>query len=246
MQSRLHHKIEELKNERGIDFIDEINNYRKEITERIKGLQNNNENELEKFKLELNKFKDKVSSRLKKDRKNRFFNKNKPFDQSKAKPGDLVFIVSLEKTVKIDDIDIQNQKATVILGNSIKAKYNFDDLLTPLMKSKNPKPVEHAPKKAEEPADFGNGEIPRVFQTQYNTIDLRGLKVDEAITKLESDLDRMMRNNVKEAVVIHGHGTGALKRAVREQLKFSHYVKSSRAGEYGEGGDGVVIVMLKD
>ena len=247
MQSRLNHRIEEIKNERGIEFIDEISRYRKEIIERIKGIQNESKNELEKIKQELSKTRDKVAIRLKKDRKKRFLNKHKAFDPGKAKPGDPVFVASLEKTGRIDSIDIMNNKASVILGNSIKAKYKFDDLLIPLAKNKKPKPPEHISGKVSGPAEkAADTEIPRVLQAEYNTIDLRGLKVDEALAKLENDLDRMMRNNIKTAVVIHGHGTGALKHAVRAQLKLSYYVKSSRAGEYGEGGDGVAIVSLKD
>jgi DNA mismatch repair protein MutS2 len=246
MQSGLNHRIEEIKNERGIEFIDDINRYRKEIIERINGIQNENEKELEKIKQELSKTKDKVFIRLKKDRKKRFLNKHKVFDPAKAKPGDLVFIASLEKTGRIDAVDQANKKASVILGNSIKAKYKFDDLLSPLAKIKKPRPSEHISGKVSGTAEIsGDKEIPRVLQTEYNTIDLRGLKVDEALAKLENDLDRMMRNNIKTAVVIHGHGTGALKHAVRAQLKLSYYVKNSRAGEYGEGGDGVAIVSLK-
>jgi DNA mismatch repair protein MutS2 len=248
MQSVLNQKTEEIKRERGIEFIEEIERYRDEINERIKGIKIENGKELEKIKQELNKTRDKVSVQLKKDGRKRFLNKHKAFDPGKAKPGDLVFIASLEKSGKINAIDIKNKKASVILGNSIKAKYKFDDLLTPVAKpakNKKQKPADNISKEISEPAEAtGKKEIPGVLQTQDNTIDLRGLKVDEAVAKLEKDLDRMMRRNTKTAVVIHGHGTGALKQAVRAQLKLSYYVKNSRAGEYGEGGDGVTIVSL--
>jgi DNA mismatch repair protein MutS2 len=248
MQSALNQKIEEIKNEHGIEFIEEIERYRKEIIQRIKGLKNGNEKELEKTKQELSKTRDKVSLRLKQDRIKRFLNKHIAFDPGKAKPGDLVFIASLEKTGRINTIDIKNKKASVILGNSIKAKYKFDDLLTSVakpIKNKRQKPSDHISKKIFEPKEAtGNKEIPGVLQTQDNTIDLRGLKVNEAIAKLENNLDRMILRNIKTAIVIHGHGTGALKQAVRAQLKLSYYVKNSRAGEYGEGGDGVTVVSL--
>ena len=71
------------------------------------------------------------------------------------------------------------------------------------------------------------------------------MRVDEALSKLDTNLDSMMTKNIKTAVIIHGHGTGALKEAVRNHLKFSYYVSSSRSGSNGEGGDGVTIVAIK-
>jgi DNA mismatch repair protein MutS2 len=44
--------------------------------------------------------------------------------------------------------------------------------------------------------------------------------------------------------IIHGHGTGAMKAAVREALRQMPYVQRSRAGEAGEGGDGATVVYL--
>ena len=246
MQSTLNSRIEEIKNERGIEFLDEINRYREEISGKIKILNNGDEKELEKLKLELSKVRDNISIVLKKDSKKRFLNKYKTFDPVKAKSGDQVFIASLEQTGRIENIDAANKTVLVILGNSIKAKYKSDELLTLLEKNTKIKSSAHKHREAAEAAKPGTAEkIPGVMQTQHNTIDLRGLKVDEAITKLESGLDTMMRNNIKTAIVIHGHGTGALKSAVRAHLKLSYYVESSRTGEYGEGGDGVTVVALK-
>jgi DNA mismatch repair protein MutS2 len=45
-------------------------------------------------------------------------------------------------------------------------------------------------------------------------------------------------------MIIHGHGTGALKRAIRDYLASSNYVKEYRRGEREEGGDGVTIALL--
>ncbi|HXK66207.1 MAG TPA: Smr/MutS family protein, partial [Spirochaetota bacterium] len=47
------------------------------------------------------------------------------------------------------------------------------------------------------------------------------------------------------AVVIHGHGTGSLKKAVRDYVKHSFYAKNFRPGEPEEGGDGVTIIQLR-
>ncbi len=74
--------------------------------------------------------------------------------------------------------------------------------------------------------------------------DLRGERVEEALEMTENFLDRARRERVKLVTVIHGHGTGRLKAAVRTFLRESSYVKEWRPGERGEGGDGVSMVTL--
>ena len=83
-------------------------------------------------------------------------------------------------------------------------------------------------------------------QTQDNTVDLRGMRVDEALEKMDLFLDAVYGANLGGAYIIHGHGTGALKRAVRAALPSSSYVTEYRRGERTEGGDGVTIVFLRD
>ncbi len=82
-------------------------------------------------------------------------------------------------------------------------------------------------------------------QTSDNSVDLRGLRVDEALERVELFLDSAYLNDIHAVYIIHGHGTGALKRAVRGHLPQSRYVKRFRRGERGEGGDGVTIAFLK-
>ena len=75
-------------------------------------------------------------------------------------------------------------------------------------------------------------------------VDLRGMRVDEALDVLEKRLDMASLRNIREITVIHGHGTGALKSAVRAYLCESPYVAKYRAGEQNEGGDGISIVDI--
>ena len=76
-------------------------------------------------------------------------------------------------------------------------------------------------------------------------IDLRGMMTDEAIAVLDRFLDTAMMGKLESVTIIHGKGTGAVRKAVREHLKRSRYIKSFRPGRYGEGEDGVTIVALK-
>ena len=76
-------------------------------------------------------------------------------------------------------------------------------------------------------------------------VDLRGMTADEAIGALDLFLDSAVLGKLNEVRIIHGKGTGAVRRAVREHLKRSRYIKSFRPGRYGEGEDGVTIAELR-
>ncbi len=72
-------------------------------------------------------------------------------------------------------------------------------------------------------------------------VDLRGMDSVEAICVLDLYLDEAMRSNLKQVRIIHGKGTGVLRKAVHDSLKRNKYVKKYRLGVYGEGEDGVTI-----
>lgn len=78
-----------------------------------------------------------------------------------------------------------------------------------------------------------------------NTLDLRGKRVEEALDELEGYLDEASLANLSPVYIIHGHGTGALKAAVRDFVSTSPYVAKSRIGEEAEGGDGVCVIDIK-
>ena len=68
---------------------------------------------------------------------------------------------------------------------------------------------------------------------------------DEAELAVDRFLDHALMNKLGTVTIIHGKGTGALRRAVQQQLKHHSAVKSFRLGRYGEGEDGVTVVELK-
>lgn len=75
-------------------------------------------------------------------------------------------------------------------------------------------------------------------------INLIGLTVDEAISQLDKYLDDALLSNLSQVRIIHGKGTGALRKAVQDYLKKQKHVASFRSGEFGEGDMGVTIVEL--
>lgn len=76
-------------------------------------------------------------------------------------------------------------------------------------------------------------------------LDLRGKMVDEALMELDYFIDRSVMSHIETITIIHGKGTGALRRAVQGHLKGHKNVKTFRLGVFGEGESGVTIVTLK-
>jgi DNA mismatch repair protein MutS2 len=75
-------------------------------------------------------------------------------------------------------------------------------------------------------------------------LDLRGLTVDEMLVELDRYLDTAYLAGLPFVRIIHGKGTGALRQAVRDELRNHPLVGDFRAGEANEGGEGVTVAKL--
>lgn len=92
----------------------------------------------------------------------------------------------------------------------------------------------------------GSGKIKMSKSASISTeINLLGYTVDEAIAKLDKYLDDAYLAKVPQVRIVHGKGTGALRKGVTSYLKGIPYIKSFRLGEIGEGDTGVTIVDFK-
>ena len=91
-----------------------------------------------------------------------------------------------------------------------------------------------------------NSPIKFVLPTSQNTVDVRGQNSDEATSKMWDFLEKCISKAENYSVVIHGHGSNVLKKAIRLELqeKQSVYRFSYRPGEDGEGGDGVTVIKF--
>ena len=92
----------------------------------------------------------------------------------------------------------------------------------------------------------GSGKIKRSKSASDSTeINLLGKTVDEAIMELDKYLDDAYIAHLPSVRIVHGKGTGALRKGVHNYLRRQKHVKSYRLGEFGEGDAGVTIVEFK-
>jgi DNA mismatch repair protein MutS2 len=76
-------------------------------------------------------------------------------------------------------------------------------------------------------------------------LNLIGQRVEPALEEMESYIDRALLAARKEIRIVHGHGSGRLRQAVRERLRAHRGVDSMRPGAPNEGGDGATVVLLR-
>lgn len=152
-----------------------------------------------------------------------------PLDLNNLKIGQNVLIKKLEQVVILDSLPDKKGNVIVRIGN-IKSKIHVSKL------AKTDKKVAPHLKKVQVTFDNTDNLLSR--------LDLRGMRVLEAIEYLDEKLDKASLRGLNQISVIHGYGTGALKQAVQDYLKNSPYVAKFRYGDETEGRDGVVIVDL--
>ena len=73
---------------------------------------------------------------------------------------------------------------------------------------------------------------------------MRGMSAEEALFEVDNFLSRAIMAGLPAVTVIHGKGTGVLRNAVQQHLRKNKRVKSVRSGVYGEGEQGVTIVLI--
>lgn len=155
-------------------------------------------------------------------------------DWSLIQMGDTVMIKDLNQPVKVLSLPDKNNSLFIQMG-MIKTKVKKDRLAV------------------YNPALAKKVILPNIKQETFtlkkydisNTLDLRGERVEEALDDLENYLDKASLANLSPVYIIHGHGTGALKTAVRDFVSTSPYVAKYRVGEDAEGGDGVCVIDIK-
>lgn len=155
-------------------------------------------------------------------------------DWDKVQNGDKVMLKDLHQSVTVLSKPDKHGNVFVQMGN-IKTKIKTDKLA--VIDENYKEPV-----KIYTPSSFEKFELKRLNLS--NTLDLRGYRVEDALDSLEFYLDKASLANLTPVTIIHGHGTGALKSAIRDFLSTSPYVAKFRPGNETEGGDGVSIIDI--
>lgn len=155
--------------------------------------------------------------------------KYKELDLKNLKIGQSVLIKKLNQVVILDSLPDKKGLATIRIGN-IRSKISISRL------AYTDKKVAQHLKKVE--VHFDN------HDNLLSRLDLRGMRVDEAIDYVDKNLDKANLRGLNQVTIIHGYGTGALKNAVKDYLDNSPYVAKYHYGDETQGRDGVVIVDL--
>jgi len=148
-------------------------------------------------------------------------------------PGNLVKVLTLNRTGELVE-KVNDTEWVVQIG-----------ILSSRIHEKNLELIEDKNNNDKKKKDSQN-KVSVVRQTQsLLELDLRGQRYEDALNQLDKYMDSAMLSNYHQVSIIHGHGTGALRKGVQKYLKKCPQVKSYRFGGEGEGGVGVTVVTFK-
>lgn len=154
------------------------------------------------------------------------------------KIGDEVLVADMGKTATVTALRDRKGNVEVMAGiMKMRTPESNLRLIEKAKQHKNNGKPRNVPNKTE-----------RIFSpgTEAQTrCDLRGMNVEEGVIEVDRYIDQALRLGLGEITVIHGKGTGVLRKGIHEYLRKNRYVKSFRLGVYGEGETGVTIVTLK-
>ena len=160
----------------------------------------------------------------------------KAYKPSDFKLGESVKVLSMNLTGTISSKPDSRGNVTVQMG-ILRSQVNISDL--EIIEDVNP----YSPKSMKRTS---KGKIKMSKSLSVSPeINLLGKTVDEAVSELDKYLDDALLSHLNSVRVVHGKGTGALRKGIHEYLRRQKHVKSYRLAEYGEGDAGVTIVELK-
>lgn len=169
-----------------------------------------------------------------------------PLRQQEIKIGQPVYIRSLRCQGKITRV--LSDKEVQVQAGLLKINTAPDDLEKPKQNRENKENGEKIDRKSgAEKEKLSRRNLALLWEKSAvnRSIDLRGLTLDEAVLRVEKHLDDSILADLHEIEIIHGKGTGRLRRGLHHYLAEKKGVAGYRLGGEGEGGSGVTIVRLQ-
>lgn len=148
-----------------------------------------------------------------------------------VRPGDRVKVLSLSQNATVQKAqnsrgEVQVQAGVIKLNVPLSDLRLIDEVIKPS-------------------ASSGGVHLDPMREVASLSLDLRGKMVDEALMEVDRYIDDAIMHGREEVQIIHGKGTGALRKGIQEHLRRHKHVKSFRLGNYGEGDAGVTVLTLK-
>jgi DNA mismatch repair protein MutS2 len=153
--------------------------------------------------------------------------------------GTRVRILSLGQEGEVLEVD---DRDALVRAGALKIRRPVADLLP--LRGKAPAAPGFGRTRTEK-LQAAEGVRPAAVTSPDRRLDARGLRVEELLREVDRFLDRLLAEGAPDALVLHGHGTGALKQALRDHLAASPYVARFRPGDRHEGGDAATVVVLR-
>lgn len=163
---------------------------------------------------------------------------NKKIDPSSISPGDIVYVTKLDQKGSV--ISVHGKELEVQLG---AMKMNVKMSACKFV-SKAPAETQSSPKTLPRNRKRKESFIGKV-QEAHREIDIRGLMVNEAEVILGKFIDDSVMAGLSQVLIIHGKGTGALRKGIHEYLKRHRNVDNFNFADMSEGGTGATLVDLK-
>ena len=151
------------------------------------------------------------------------------------KAGDTVLVCDIDKEATVLETPAPNATSVLVQAGIIKTRTPIKNLRL-IDKGKvtvSGKPLRTGHRRS------------RIESRPVTEIDVRGYTADEAVMEVDKVLDTAVLTNVGSITVIHGKGTGVLRKEIHAFLRHHKAVKSFRLGTFGEGEAGVTIIELK-
>ncbi len=160
--------------------------------------------------------------------------------ETRLSPGDTVYVPRLRAHAEVLEAPSRGQLR--VAAGAMKLTLRLDEVARAAPGARAP-----ATKAVRKPS----AQVPPIrhdatpVRVESITCDVRGARVDEALERVEAFIDGLLSRGEPAGFVLHGHGTGALKVAVRDHLAAHRFVARARPADDDQGGDALTVLWIR-